>query len=124
MAAGTLGNICSGNGLLPDGTKQAITFTNVDLSSLRYSDVHLRAISPDMSQPSVTKISLNIIFLRFYWNLPGANELNSHSKIHCSPNVNTYSEGSVKDKDAVMHTWINMASIWLIKLHLDKVYLA
>ena len=28
-----------------------------------------------MLQPSVTKISLKIIFLRFYWNPPGANEL-------------------------------------------------
>ena len=42
------------------------------------NDVHvlLRAISFEISQPSATKISLNIIFLRFYWNLPGANELN------------------------------------------------
>ena len=39
------------------------------------SDVHLRAISLEISQPSVTKISFKIIFLRFYWNLPGANEL-------------------------------------------------
>ena len=39
------------------------------------SDVHLRAILLEISQPSVTKISLKIIFLRFYWNLPGANEL-------------------------------------------------
>ena len=53
---------------------QAITWTNVDLS-LRSSDVHLRAISLEISQPSVTNISLKIIFLRFYWNLPGANEL-------------------------------------------------
>ena len=28
-----------------------------------------------MSQASVTNISLQIIFLRFYWNLPGANEV-------------------------------------------------
>ena len=40
------------------------------------NDAHLRAISLEMSQPSVTKISVKIIFLRFYWNLPGANELN------------------------------------------------
>ena len=32
-------------------------------------------ISLEISQPSVTKISLKIIFLKFYWNLPGANEL-------------------------------------------------
>ena len=54
---------------------QAITSTNVDLSSLWSSDVHLRAISLEISQPSVTKISLKIIFLRLYWNLPGTNEL-------------------------------------------------
>ena len=54
---------------------QAITWTNVDLSSLKSSDVHLRAISLEISHPLVTKISLNIIFLRSYWNLPGANEL-------------------------------------------------
>ena len=38
---------------------------------------HLRTISLEISQPSVTKINLKIIFLRFYWNLPGANELRS-----------------------------------------------
>ena len=55
---------------------QAITWTNADLSSLRSSDVHMRAISLEISQPSVTKISLKSISLRFYWNLPWANELN------------------------------------------------
>ena len=54
---------------------QAFTWTSVDLSSLRSSDVHLRAISCEISQPSVAKISLKIILLRFYWNPPGANEL-------------------------------------------------
>ena len=29
----------------------------------------------EISQPLVSKISLKIIFVRFYWNLPGANEL-------------------------------------------------
>ena len=33
--------------------------------------INLRAISLEISQPSVTKISLKIIFLRIYWNLPG-----------------------------------------------------
>ena len=54
---------------------QAITWINVEVSALRSSDVHLKAISLEISQPSVTKISVKIIFLRFYWNLPGANEL-------------------------------------------------
>ena len=33
------------------------------------------AISLEISQPSVTKISLKIVFLRFYWNIPEANQL-------------------------------------------------
>ena len=49
------------------------------LSSLRSREVHLRAISLEISQPSVTKINLKIIFLRFYRNLPGANELTTMS---------------------------------------------
>ena len=40
---------------------------NVDLSYLRSSDVRLRAVLLEISQPSVTKISLKMIFLRFYW---------------------------------------------------------
>ena len=48
--------------------------------TIRYSDVHPRAISLEISQPSVTKISLKIIFLRFYWNLPGTSEL-THEKL-------------------------------------------
>ena len=43
---------------------QAITWTNVDLSSLRSSDVHLRAISLEISEPSVTKIRLNFFLLK------------------------------------------------------------
>ena len=54
---------------------QAITWTNVDLSSQRSRNVNLRAISLQISQPSVTKISLEMIFLGIYWNLPGVNEL-------------------------------------------------
>ena len=61
---------------------QVITWTNVDLS-LRSCDVHLRAISLEMSQPSTSKISLKIIFLRFYWNLPGANELTLQVTVIC-----------------------------------------
>ena len=34
---------------------QAITWTNVDLSSITSSGIHLRAISQEMSQPSINK---------------------------------------------------------------------
>ena len=54
---------------------QAITWTNVDLSSERSSDIHLRTISEAKSMPTITEVSLQIIFTKFHWNLPGAYEL-------------------------------------------------
>ena len=54
---------------------QAITWTNIDLLSLRSSDFHLRVTLPEKHQPSITKFSTKIIHLNFYSNLPGANEL-------------------------------------------------
>ena len=56
---------------------QAITWTNVDLSSGSSNDIHLRVISQDIPQPWNTYINLEIIFLKCYSNLPEANELNS-----------------------------------------------
>ena len=54
--------------------QQASTCTIVDLSSVRFSDNHLRGISQWTPQPSLTKIRLKIIYLKFNWNLPGTNE--------------------------------------------------
>ena len=54
---------------------QAITWTNVDLSSVRSCGIHVRAISQEIPQPSITKISLKITSLEFISNLLGANEL-------------------------------------------------
>ena len=54
---------------------QVITWTNVDLSSVRLSDIHLRASSQKIPQPSVTKIIWKIKYLKFHSNFPGANEL-------------------------------------------------
>ena len=45
--------------------QQAITWTNVDLSSLRSSDFHLRATLPEIHQPSITKFSTKITYLNF-----------------------------------------------------------
>ena len=56
---------------------QAITWTNVDLSSVGSSGIHLREISSEMPQPPFTKVSLKITNLKLIWNLPGANELKS-----------------------------------------------
>ena len=54
---------------------QAITRANVDLSSVRASDNYLRAISQEIPQPLITKISLKVTYLKFHSNLPGSNEL-------------------------------------------------
>ena len=54
---------------------KAITWTNVDWSSVKSSDIHIRAISQEMPQPSITKIYLKITCLKFHSKFPGANEL-------------------------------------------------
>ena len=55
--------------------RQAITWADVDVSSVRSSGIHLRAISLEIPQPPFTKVSLKITYLKLTWNLPGANEL-------------------------------------------------
>ena len=55
---------------------QAIIRTNVDLSSIRPSEIHLRAILQKISEPPIITISLKIIYLKFHSNLPGVNLLN------------------------------------------------
>ena len=49
--------------------------TNVDLSSVRSSNIHLRVISQEISQSQISEISLKIIYLTFHLNLPGTSEL-------------------------------------------------
>ena len=44
---------------------QAITWSKFDLSLLRTSDIHLRPISQEVPQPSITKISSNITYLKY-----------------------------------------------------------
>ena len=58
-------------------THQAITWTNVDLSSERSSDICLRTISKAISPPSINDISLKIIDTKFHPNLPRVNELST-----------------------------------------------
>ena len=48
---------------------------NVDWSSVKSSDIHIRAISQEMPQPSIININLKITCLKFHKNLPGGNEL-------------------------------------------------
>ena len=70
---------------------QAITWTNVDWSSAKSSDIHIRAISLEMPQPSITKICLKITCLRFHSNFPGAYKLSSYCWI-CSWDIQSYTD--------------------------------
>ena len=63
---------------------QAITWTDVDLSSERSSNIHLRARSQKIPQPSITGIICKIKYLKFHSNFPGANELILHVESWCS----------------------------------------
>ena len=55
---------------------QAITWANVDLTSVRSSGIHLRTISPKMPKPPITEITFkNYLSKKFHSNLPRANEL-------------------------------------------------
>ena len=51
-------NIGSGIGL-----HQAITWTNVDFSSVKSSDIHLNTIAQEIPQPPITKISAKMTYL-------------------------------------------------------------
>ena len=60
---------------------QAMTWTNVDLSSVMSSEIHLQTISQEIPQSSIITISLNITYIIFHCNFPVANELNTQ---YCS----------------------------------------
>ena len=47
----------------------------------RSSEIHIGAISQEISQPSIIRFSLNITLLKFYQNLPEVNELKNISMI-------------------------------------------
>ena len=70
MATEIWANIGSGNGLFA-WQHQAITWTNFDWSSAKSNDIRIRAISQEMSQPSITEIRLKITYLKFHYNFPG-----------------------------------------------------
>ena len=73
--------IGSGNGLLPDSTKPLPGPMLTDHPSVRSRDIHIRAISQQMPQPSITKICLKITYLKFHSNFPGANELTGSGEL-------------------------------------------
>ena len=71
-------NIGSGNGILPDGTKPLPEYWH-NISKVWW---HLFvALSQEIHQPLVTKISLKIMYIEFNSNTPGANELNHNKRL-------------------------------------------
>ena len=48
---------------------------NVDLSAVGSSDNHLKAVSQEISQQLITKVSMKITYVKFYSIPLGANEL-------------------------------------------------
>ena len=59
-------NIGLGNGLLPDGTKPLPEPMLIDHdSSVKSNDIHIRAISQEMPQTSVTEILLEITYIYY-----------------------------------------------------------
>ena len=63
MGTQNIRNIGLSNGLLPVGTK-SLPETSADLLSVRSSDIQLMVIWPEISQASITKISIEITCLK------------------------------------------------------------
>ena len=60
---------------------QAITWTSVDFSLVRFFGIHLRAIPQWALKLLFCIMSLKILLLKFLLHLPGANELHNISRI-------------------------------------------
>ena len=67
---------------------QAITWTNVDWSSVKSNDIHIRVISQEMPQPSITRICFT--YLKFDSNVPGANAFFSCGLVYEINTESTY----------------------------------
>ena len=81
---------------------QAITWTNVDLSLVRSINIHLRAISPEIPQLSITRITLKTTYPKFYSNSPGANELSTYLEM-CFPQF-------------VVNSWFQTNLEWILRV--------
>ena len=86
---------------------QAIPWTRVDFSSVRYNVIYLKPISQEMPQPSITKISFKIAYEKyiqicqgpanelinfiqcqhFSTDNPATNDFSFHSPFHTCPNI-------------------------------------
>ena len=112
-------NIHSGNGLLPDSTKQ-LPWTNVDWSLMKSCDIRIKAISQDIAQPSIIKICLKNYIYKVS-NFSRANELKMKSPIQINAidhlnNPQTHSSKAILDDikgNCGAHS-LNVTSQWLL----------
>ena len=76
---------------------------------MKSNEIHIRAISQEMPQPSVTKICLKITYLKFHSNFPGANELSVENSVSvwCVGFYQfDYSSAKVSEKPTKMKSYI------------------
>ena len=101
---------------------QANTWTNVDLSSVRSSGIHLRAISLEIPQAPFTKVSLKITYVKLNLNSPGANELMAVSisavKLQVPCSINATREVPVHLNENV---W-NLIDTSLTQWHFNQIF--
>ena len=61
---------------------QAIAWTNVDISLVRFCGIHLRAIPQQMPKLQFCRMNLNSLLLIIFATFPRGNELN-YKNLHC-----------------------------------------
>ena len=87
---------------------------------MKSSDIHIRAISQEMPLSSITKICLNITWLKFRWNFPGANGMNAYCtvtvfKLPCTWRVSHDSLWATDLQWPILFEEVNpsLAKLWL-----------
>ena len=84
------------------------------ISEVQWRDIHIRAISQEMPQPSLTKICLKITCLKFHSNFPGGNELKCYvwrsfdSKWGLMPGMVVFYLFSIKTHPTFYHYHVNL----------------
>ena len=75
---------------------------------VKASDIHMRAVSQEIPQPSVTEISLKISYLKLNSNLPGASKLiplTNITELHPWPMVHNFIQNEMSQ------TFVHIAKI-------------
>ena len=74
---------------------QPITWTNVDLSSVRSRDYHLRAISQEIPQPPINEISLRITYIQWVLKSPRGQWVKKKDEMHGHTMIDPICEGDI-----------------------------